>query len=133
MVTDTEDGLAALRSEIAAFRAGFGHPDLLLSTFRAAAVLVPLTAEDRLYTSRYAGIAWICVFTAVRPLAAYLNARGTTPGAEHHFHTLRGHRLTDYATAQPDPTGIVIDPGGDTPLALPPRITDADGNTVGVL
>ncbi|MQY25041.1 SseB family protein [Nocardia aurantia] len=129
MVTD---GLSALRSEIDAFRAGFGQPELLLSAFHEAAVLVPLVDDDRLYTSRYARIAWICVFTAVEPLCHYLFARGADPGADHQFHTLRGRRLTDYAAAQADPTGIVIDPGSATPMALPPTLSDRNGNTPGV-
>ncbi|WP_026343395.1 SseB family protein [Nocardia sp. BMG111209] len=129
MVTD---GLSTLRAEIAAFRAGFGQPALLLSAFREAAVLVPLTTDDRLYTTRYARIAWICVFTGVQPLSHYLIARGAQT-EDHHFHTLRGHRLADYASAREDPTGIVIDPGSETPMALPPRLVAANGDTVGVL
>ncbi len=128
--------MARFRSEVAAFYAGFGQSELLVSAFRDAVLFVPLTGDDRIFTSEVGGVHWICAFTSVEELAAYWQRRGAvTPPREYRYHTLRGDRLAEYAAGRAKPTGVMVDAVGTTPMAFPPAIQeDQKGTaTVGVV
>ncbi|MFX0578757.1 hypothetical protein [Nocardia nepalensis] len=118
---DTSD---ALRSEIAAFYAGFGQPEVLREAFRQASLLVPLIDEDRLYTSRLGGVDWICAFTSVEEYAHYMAARGVDPDQEYRYQRLFGWRLAEYADTRSEPTGVTVDITGSAPMAFPPEVTE---------
>ena len=122
---------ADLRSEVAAFYSGFGQPELLLAAFRRAALYVPLTEDDRVSTCAVGGVRWLCAFTDVAELAGWLSQRGVHPDGEYRYHTLLGWRLADYAGAQSDPTGVLVDAAGAAPIAFPPAV-DEDGVAVGM-
>ncbi|WP_460697305.1 SseB family protein [Nocardia thraciensis] len=130
---DTEDGLAVLRAEIAAFYAGFGQPDALVAAFRDAALLVPLTDDDRISTCEVGGVWWIAAFTSEEEFARYLARRGAASGGELRYHTLCGWRLGEYAAECEDPTGVMIDAVGPAPMAFPPMIDEDSAARVGVL
>ncbi|APA96710.1 hypothetical protein NS506_02648 [Nocardia seriolae] len=123
-MTEVGDGLAVLRSEIAAFYAGFGQPDLLRQACDDAVLLVPLTGDGQLYTSRVRGIDWICAFTGEYEYARYMVARGVLPEETYRYQRLLGSRLVAWAAARPEPTGVSIDCVGDQPVAFPPRMSE---------
>ncbi|WP_327097059.1 SseB family protein [Nocardia vinacea] len=113
----------ALRSEIAAFYAGFGQPEVLREAFLQASLLVPLIDEDRVYTSRLGGVDWVCAFTSVEEYARYMAARGVDPDQEYRYQTLFGWRLVEYAATRSEPTGVAVDITGSAPMAFPPEVT----------
>ncbi|WP_446222199.1 SseB family protein [Nocardia sp. IBHARD005] len=124
-MTEIEVDSARLRSEIAAFYAGFGVATELADAFESAALLVPLTGpEDRVFTLASSGIDWLCAFTGVEEYARFMTARGVTPGQEYRFHTFMGRRLREFAAAQPEPTGVTVDMGSRAPMAFPPEMTE---------
>lgn len=121
----TGSGRAELRAEIDAFYAGFGQPAALTAAFRGAALLVPVTAEDRLAVHHYRGIDWLCAFTGEHEYARWVLARGAGTGGGQRYHTLFGWRLADrFAAAAARPTGVVVDIAGTAPMAFPPRIEE---------
>jgi hypothetical protein len=131
---DDNDGLARFRSEVAAFYAGFGQPELLMVAFGDAALFVPLTDDERVFTSEVDGVHWICAFTSVEELARYWARRGgVDPRREYRYHTLRGHRLAEYAAGRAEPTGVMVDAVGAAPMAFPPKVGEDTASMVGVL
>ncbi|WP_433620942.1 SseB family protein [Nocardia sp. CA-120079] len=126
------DGSHALRSEIAAFYAGFGQPEVLCAAFEQALLVVPLIDQDRVFTSRAGGIDWICAFTSVEAYARYMSARGVEPDQQYRYHTLLGSRLAEYAASRSEPTGVAVDMAGTAPMAFPPNVSETslagDGN-----
>lgn len=128
---------SALRAEIAAFYDGFGQPEALRATVRAAALYVPLTGGDRLATFRFRGIDWVCGFTSLEEYARFMVARaqrsgtGIRPGTEYRYHTLYGWRLLDYAESQDELTGLTVDISGTAPMAFPPERAIAEGTDHG--
>ncbi|QLY30102.1 hypothetical protein [Nocardia huaxiensis] len=121
----TGDGLAELRSEIAAFYAGFGQPRVLRQAFEGATLLVPLTSDDRVWTSQVGGVHWICAFTSVEEYARYMVARGVKSAETYRYHGLLGSHLASWAQACPEPTGVSIDCLGSAPMAFPPELPEA--------
>ncbi|MGK8524392.1 hypothetical protein ACRS6B_23835 [Nocardia asteroides] len=125
-----DDGRDALRGEIAAFYSGFGQPEALRSAFRHAALLVPVTDDDRVYVSHLGGIDWLCAFTSLEEYARYTKARADRTNGdiaadrEYRYHTLRGWRLLDYAESRDKPTGVAVDVVGSAPMAFPPDVAD---------
>lgn len=114
-----------LRSEIAAFYAGFGAPTELLSAFESSALLLPLTGpDDRVFTLESGGVAWLCAFTGVTEYAQFMTARGVVAEQEYRFHTFLGRRLSEFAAAQPEPTGIAVDMLGSHPMTFPPDVPE---------
>ncbi|MGW3545293.1 hypothetical protein ACWDNI_32770 [Nocardia niigatensis] len=124
VLTEVGDGLAVLRSEIAAFYAGFGQPDLLRRAYDDAVLLVPLIDDDKVYTSRVRGIDWICAFTSVEEYARYMVAREVLEDQSYRYQRVLGARLIAWATARPEPTGVSIDCVGAQPAAFPPELPD---------
>ncbi|MFJ9370948.1 hypothetical protein ACIRRA_41960 [Nocardia sp. NPDC101769] len=119
--------MAVLRSEVAAFYAGFGQPELMRRAFEQAVVLVPVAEGDRVPTFRVGEIDWICAFTAREEFARFMAARGdVTPDGEYRFQSLLGSRLREYAAARPEPTGISIDCVGVAPIAFAPEIVETN-------
>ena len=120
-VVDVDSG--RLRSEIAAFYAGFGAPGELTAAFESSALLVPLTGpEDRVFTLESGGIAWLCAFTGVAEYARFMTTRGVVADQEYRFHTFLGRRLREFAAAQTDPTGVAVDMLGARPMTFPPDV-----------
>ena len=118
------DGLAVLRSEIAAFYAGFGHSDFLRRAYDDAVLLVPLIGDNEVYSSRVRGIDWICVFTSVEEYARYMVARGVLEDETYRYQWAVGARLTAWAAERPEPAGVSIDCVGAQPVAFPPELSD---------
>ncbi|TCJ95394.1 hypothetical protein [Nocardia alba] len=122
------DGRDRLRAEIAAFYAGFGQPAALLAAFQQAALLVPLTADDRVYFSPLGGVDWLCTFTSIEEYALFMAARGHLQGGgidgdrEYRYHWLFGRRLQEYVESRAEPAGIAIDIVGSAPMAFPPDV-----------
>ncbi|MBA8960991.1 hypothetical protein JOJ86_000869 [Rhodococcus percolatus] len=115
---------SALLAEMDAFRQGFGQPALLTDALRSALLLIPLTGDDRLLTSTFGGLNWVCAFTSKQEYARYLLARDEQ-GGPCRFHTVFGWRLLDILVPSvPGPTGIVIDVAGATPMAFPPAVEE---------
>ncbi|MBL1079200.1 hypothetical protein JK358_32825 [Nocardia sp. 2] len=121
----TGDGLAELRSEIAAFYAGFGQPQVLRAAFEGASLYVPVTDDDRVCTSRVGGVDWICAFTSVEEYARYMVARGVSASETYRYHTLLGARLSEWAQARLEPTGVSVDCVGAAPMAFPPSLPES--------
>ncbi|WP_257226092.1 hypothetical protein [Rhodococcus opacus] len=71
---------SALLAEMDAFRQGFGQPALLTGALRSALLLIPLTNDDRLLTSTFGGLNWVCAFTSKQEYARYLLARDEQGG-----------------------------------------------------
>ncbi|MCC3330932.1 SseB family protein [Nocardia abscessus] len=123
-------GRDALRGEIAAFYGGFGQPEALLAAFRSAALLVPVSADDRVQVSQVGGIDWLCAFTSVTEYARYVMARGRMidggiePDRQYRYHSLLGSRLLAYAESRDQPTGVAVDVVGSAPMAFPPDVTE---------
>ncbi|MFD3592914.1 hypothetical protein ACFWU5_09310 [Nocardia sp. NPDC058640] len=116
---------ARLKSEIAAFYAGFGVPGELLSAFESSALLVPLTGpEDRVFTVQTGGLAWLCAFTGVQEYAQFMTARGVVADQTYRFHTFLGRRLREYAADLPEPTGVAVDMLGAAPMTFPPEVSE---------
>ncbi|MGF0318535.1 hypothetical protein [Nocardia fluminea] len=116
---------ARLRSEIAAFYAGFGVSSELSAAFESSALLVPLVGpEDRVFTLESGGLAWLCAFTGVEEYARFMSARGVVADQSYRFHTFLGQRLREFAAAQPDPTGVAVDMLGAAPMAFPPHLDE---------
>ncbi|MFE3543032.1 hypothetical protein ACFXK0_08680 [Nocardia sp. NPDC059177] len=116
---------ARLRSEIAAFYAGFGVPSELTAAFESSALLVPLTGpQDRVFTLESGGVAWLCAFTGVEEYARFMTARGVVADESYRFHTFLGRRLREFAAGQPEPTGVAVDMLGAAPMAFPPAISE---------
>ncbi|MGW5456176.1 SseB family protein [Nocardia sp. NPDC003979] len=120
------DGRERLHAEIAAFYAGFGQPDALLTAFRQAAVLVPLTAEKRVFFLPFGGVDWLCAFTSVEEYARFVAARDRLDNTDqdYHYHWIFGRRLRDYLDTRDEPAGIAIDILGSAPMAFPPDLTE---------
>ncbi|AWK70238.1 hypothetical protein CBI38_00250 [Rhodococcus oxybenzonivorans] len=115
----------ALLTEMDAFRQGFGQPAALSESLRSATLLIPITEDDRVLTSPFGGLHWICAFTSEREYARYSLAREQHPSACR-FHTIFGWRLMDVLIpALTRPTGVVIDVAGDNPIAFPPALDEA--------
>ncbi|MGY2112954.1 SseB family protein [Nocardia gipuzkoensis] len=125
-----DDGRTALQDEIAAFYSGFGQPVALLKALRQAALLVPVTDDDRVQLSQQGGIDWLCAFTSIEEYARYMTARGylTAGGIEadrrYRYHSLYGWRLLAYAESRDQPTGVAVDVVGSAPMAFPPDVTE---------
>ncbi|MFI5717952.1 hypothetical protein [Nocardia sp. NPDC051750] len=106
-----------LRDEIRSYYAGFGQPTALVSALREAALLVPVTEDDRLFLVRSGGLGWLCAFTDVEEYARYMLARETmTAGRvvadkQYRYHTFWGSRLLEYTEQQEEPTGIAVSRG----------------------
>lgn len=116
---------ARLRSEIAAFYAGFGVSSELSAAFESSALLVPLVGpEDRLFTLESGGLAWLCAFTGVEEYARFMSARGVVADQSYRFHTFLGQRLREFAAAQPEPTGVAVDMLSAAPMAFPPKLDE---------
>ncbi|MFC6010896.1 hypothetical protein [Nocardia lasii] len=114
---------ARLKSEIAAFYAGFGVPSELTSAFESSALLVPLIGpEDRVFTVESGGLAWLCAFTGVREYARFMTARGVVADQTYRFHTFLGRRLRELAADLPEPTGVAVDMLGEAPMTFPPKM-----------
>ncbi|MEV4237124.1 SseB family protein [Nocardia sp. NPDC049737] len=126
------DPSAVLRSEIAAYYAGFGQPEMLRAAFEQALLVVPLIEQDRVFTSQVGGVDWICAFTSVEEYARYMSARGVDPDQQYRYHTLLGSRLAEYAASRAEPTGVAVDMAGTAPMAFPPNVSETslagDGN-----
>ncbi|MEV6769835.1 hypothetical protein AB0N05_14525 [Nocardia sp. NPDC051030] len=121
----SDDGRAGLRSEIGAFYAGFGQPELLRRAFEDAALVVGLVGEDRIPMFRVRGIDWICAFTSVEEYARYMVARGEVAAEnEYRYQVLLGSRLIDYAVSRSESTGVSVDCVGAQPFAFPPVVAD---------
>ncbi|KQY37589.1 MULTISPECIES: SseB family protein [Nocardia] len=122
------DGRDRLRAEIAAFYAGFGQPAALLAAFRQAALLVPLTADDRVFFSQVGGVDWLCAFTSIEEYARFMVTRGhlqdngIDADREYRHHWLFGRRLQEYVDSRTEPAGIAIDIVGSAPMAFPPDV-----------
>ncbi|MFC8527210.1 hypothetical protein [Nocardia sp. NPDC057227] len=126
-MTESGDGRSALRDEIAAFYRGFGQPGALLAAFRSAALLVPITADGRLSTTRYGGVEWVCGFTGEHDFARYVLARGLGVDGNHRYHTVFGADLADWAERRAGaPTGVLVDIAGAAPMAFPPEIAEGE-------
>ncbi|MFD6394843.1 hypothetical protein [Nocardia sp. NPDC060259] len=122
---EVEVDSARLRSEIAAFYAGFGAPSELVAAFESSALLVPLTGpDDRVFTLESGGIAWLCAFTGIPEYARFMTTRGVVTDHEYRFHTFLGRRLREFAAAQPEPTGVAVDMLGDQPMTFPPDVPE---------
>ncbi|MCM6774112.1 hypothetical protein NDR87_11575 [Nocardia sp. CDC159] len=125
-----DDGRECLRSEIAAFYAGFGQPEALRNAFRQAALLVPVTDDDRVYVSQVGGVDWLCAFTGIEEYARYMVTRshltegGIEADREYRYHTLWGWRLLEYAESREQPTGVAVDIVGAAPMAFPPDVSE---------
>ncbi|MFJ4657981.1 hypothetical protein ACIP5Y_42500 [Nocardia sp. NPDC088792] len=126
----TDDG-AGLRSEMAAFAGGFGHPESIRLAFLDALLWVPTTDDGRFCTSKVEGIAWLCAFTEEREYARYVVGRGVVADREYRFHRLLGRRLIAYAEDCSQPTGVVVDCAGATPFAFPPKVVPASAGVSG--
>ncbi|WP_241565955.1 SseB family protein [Prescottella agglutinans] len=114
-------GCADLVAEIDAFYQGFGQPDALLEAFRQARLLVPLTAENRVWSSEIRELGWLPVFTSEHELARHTLARGEQTAAR--YHALFGWRIVEHVLPSFDrPTGVVVDAGGSRPMAFPPGL-----------
>ncbi|EOM75827.1 hypothetical protein [Rhodococcus rhodnii] len=110
-----------LRIEIDAFYQGFGHGPSLLSAFRSAVLVVPLTADDRVWSSEVGGVGWIPAFTGEPEFARFALARQGE--VEARFHTLYGWRIMDEVAAGfTRPTGVMVDALGAAPMAFPPSV-----------
>ncbi|GCE39964.1 hypothetical protein Rhow_003607 [Rhodococcus wratislaviensis] len=107
-----------------AFRQGFGQPAQLTDALRSALLLIPLTDSDRMLTSTFGGLNWVCAFTSEQEYARYVLAR-EEQGGTCRFHTVFGWRLLDVLVPTvPGPTGVVIDVAGATPMAFPPAVDE---------
>ncbi|MET7767440.1 hypothetical protein [Nocardia sp. NPDC005366] len=129
-MTTLEVDARRLRSEIAAFYAGFGQPNELKSALREASLLVPLTDDDRVFTLTYGGVQWLCGFTDITEYARFMTERGVVADQQYRFHTFQGSRLIDFAAEQVDPTGVAVDMLGAAPMAFGPDLT-ADATAFG--
>ncbi|NKX85697.1 hypothetical protein [Nocardia coubleae] len=123
------DGRERLHAEIAAFYAGFGQPEELHAAFRQAALLVPLTAENRVFFLPFGGVDWLCTFTSVEEYARFIAARdrlddATALDQDYRYHWIFGRRLRDYLDTRDEPAGIAIDILGSAPMAFPPDLTE---------
>lgn len=122
-VIDVDSG--RLRSEIAAFYAGFCAPTELSAAFESSALLVPLIGpEDRVYTLESGAVQRLCAFTGIAEYAHFMTTRGVVAEQEYRFHTFLGIRLREFAAAQPDPTGVAIDMLSAAPMVSPPVMTE---------
>ncbi|MFC4128647.1 SseB family protein [Nocardia rhizosphaerae] len=131
------DGRDRLHDEIAAYYAGFGQPAALLDAFRHAAVLVPLTAEDRVVVLPHGGIDWLCVFTSIAEYARFAAMRDLLDDdpdrdREHRYHWIFGRRLREYLDTRTEPAGIAIDIVGTAPMAFPPDLTEHATDATGM-
>lgn len=126
-MTISGDGRAGLRAEIASFYRGFGQPDALLTAFRSAALLVPITGDDRLLTTRFGGVEWVCGFTGEHDYARYVLARGLDADTDYRYRTIFGAHLADWAGRRTaTPTGVLVDIAGAAPMAFPPQIANSE-------
>lgn len=121
-------GCGVLRSEIAAFYAGFGQPDGLHAAFLNAVLVVSVSDEGRLIVSGFGGVDWVCAFTSLEEFAGYMAARGVAQDHEYRYHTLSGRRIVEEFTARcVRPTGVAIDIAGAAPMAFPPVLPGGGG------
>ncbi|WP_024805988.1 hypothetical protein [Nocardia sp. BMG51109] len=126
----SDNGLDALRGEIAAFYAGFGQPVALQDTFLQAALLVPVTDDDNVQISRFGGVDWLCAFTSIEEYARFMTAReyltagGVDTEQRYRYHWLFGWRLRAYAESRDEPTGVAVDIVGTAPMAFPPKVPE---------
>ena len=101
--------------EIRSIHGGFGNTAALLEAFRESVLLVPLTTDDRFFTSEVDGIEWLSAFTDHDALTAFLARR---PDASDRCAAVTGDRILTRILAAN--TGIVIDAVSDFPMALTP-------------
>ncbi|WP_157117271.1 SseB family protein [Nocardia vaccinii] len=134
MLTTRGDS-SALQAEIAAFYSGFGQPELLVTAFAEAVLLIPITDDDRILVSQFEGVGWICAFTSVAEFARFQARRAVVPDREYRYHTVRGRRLAAHAASRPDSTGVVVDTAGAAPIGFPPQVGDMPpaGTVAGVV
>ncbi|KAF0848799.1 SseB family protein [Nocardia caishijiensis] len=133
-MTMIEVDSARLRSEIAAFYAGFGVQNELTAAFDESTLLVPLSGpEDRVYTLESGGVAWLCAFTGVREYAQFMHARRVVADQEYRFHTFLGRRLREFAERQQQPVGVAVDMSGTAPMVFPPAVSEEPSADTGRL
>ncbi|QKT11308.1 SseB family protein [Rhodococcus sp. W8901] len=114
-------GCTDLIAEIDAFYQGFGQPNALFDAFRRAPLLVPLTAENRVWSSEIRDLGWVPAFTSEREFARHALTRGER--IEARYHTLFGWRIVEQVLPSFDrQTGVVVDVAGARPMAFPPDL-----------
>lgn len=123
MAVDIDDG-GPLRSDIAAFYAGFGQPEVLRAALQDSLLIVPVTPDDRVCTSAVRGVRWVAAFTSLAEYATFEHARGIDADEVYRHHTVRGRWLIEYAEQRSDPTGVLVDIAGTRPMAFPPQVAE---------
>ncbi|WP_280474554.1 hypothetical protein [Nocardia asiatica] len=127
-VQAVDGSCGVLRSEIAAFYAGFGQPNVLRTAFLDAVLVVGMSDDGRLVVSEFGGVDWVCAFTSVEEFARYMTARGVAQDRDYRYHTLLGRRIVEEFTPRcRRPTGVVIDVAGAAPMAFPPVVSAGGG------
>ncbi|WP_324197864.1 hypothetical protein [Nocardia abscessus] len=127
-IEEAGNGCGVLRSEIAAFYAGFGQPDVLHAAFLNAVLVVGVSDDGRLIVSEFGGVDWVCAFTSGEEFARYMAARGVAQDREYRYHTLSGRRIVEEFTVRcARPTGVAVDIAGAAPMAFPPVLPSAGG------
>ncbi|WP_433612483.1 SseB family protein [Prescottella agglutinans] len=117
-------GCADLDAEIDAFYEGFGQAGALHAAFRRAPLLVPLTADGRVWSSEIRELGWLPAFTSEREFARHAVARGEETEAR--YHALFGWRIIEQVLPSFDrPTGVVVNVCGSRPMAFPPGLEAA--------
>ncbi len=111
-----------LLAAVARFVRGEIDFDEVLAALHAAPLLVERTSAEshQVLSVRYQGMPWLPAFATVEHLAAWkqLCGQGSRPV---HTGELTGHQLLHECLPQLEPgTGVILNPGSDLSLALPP-------------
>ncbi|MFB7667267.1 SseB family protein [Kitasatospora sp. NPDC056138] len=111
-------GLAARAAELGSDRY---DPAGLLAEFRAAPVMVPVTAEGSWWAADLGGVRWLYAFSSEAALSRFAVERDGGAGNEWSYVSVYGARLLDVALPGLGvPAGVVLDVAGPSPAFFPP-------------
>ncbi len=110
--------------ERAAFFAGYGQAEPLMSSLRDQRLFVPLDVDEQLFTLMLADVPWMVAFTSIDRLRAFSDAAERDPAAVRLTEVAAGDLIDEVITRGPVPTGRVVDAHSSDVMVFPPDVLD---------
>lgn len=117
------DPTAALAAAVASYLRGDVDIATVLTAFRAATVLVEVSTDNgahQITAVRREGLCWVPVCTGLPEFARWMQAAGRGADTVQWGQITGAELLDDALRALPRGTGMILNPGSERVLALPP-------------